>query len=261
VLAAVRGHRFDRTSFDRLFEDMADISVTVVDQPAAALLMTPDALAHFDAVLLYDMPGMDFHVPAEDRPRDVLPSEEFKTGFKAMLEAGIGVVALHHALAGWPAWPEYAELLGGRFLFRAREILGQKIEASGYAHDTSYRAQVVAPNHPVTQGLPAHFEVTDELYLIPVDECGVEPLLRCDHEFTRDNFWSASAAMDGKLRDRTDWHPGEGSNLIGWTKRALSSPLVYLQPGDGPSAYDNPHIRRLVENAIRWVASPEARAG
>ena len=58
VLAAVRGHRFDRTSFDRLFEDMADISVTVVDQPAAALLMTPDALAHFDAVLLYDMPGM-----------------------------------------------------------------------------------------------------------------------------------------------------------------------------------------------------------
>jgi len=27
-----------------------------------------------------------------------------------------------------------------------------------------------------------------------------------------------------------------------------------LQPGDGMSAYDNPHYRRLVENAIRWTA-------
>ncbi len=32
--------------------------------------------------------------------------------------------------------------------------------------------------------------------------------------------------------------------------------LVYLQPGDGPSAYENPHHRRLFENAIRWVNAP-----
>ena len=37
---------------------------------------------------------------------------------------------------------------------------------------------------------------------------------------------------------------------------AINSRLVYLQPGDGPSAYDNPDYRRLVENALRWVATP-----
>ena len=43
-------------------------------------------------------------------------------------------------------------------------------------------------------------------------------------------------------------------------KRARNSPLVYLQPGDGPATYADPNYRRLVENAIRWTASPEARA-
>jgi trehalose utilization protein len=57
---------------------------------------------------------------------------------------------------------------------------------------------------------------------------------------------------------RDDWDHPPGSNLIGWTKRAINSPLVYLQPGDGPPTYANPHYRRLVENAIRWVVA-EAR--
>jgi type 1 glutamine amidotransferase len=35
---------------------------------------------------------------------------------------------------------------------------------------------------------------------------------------------------------------------------AINSRLAYLQPGDGAAAYDNPHYRRLVENAMRWVA-------
>ena len=36
---------------------------------------------------------------------------------------------------------------------------------------------------------------------------------------------------------------------------AINSRLVYLQPGDGPSVYNEPHYRRLVRNAIEWVAA------
>ena len=53
---------------------------------------------------------------------------------------------------------------------------------------------------------------------------------------------------------REGWQHPPGSNLIGWAREAMASRLVYLQPGDGASAYDNSHYRRLVENAIRWVA-------
>jgi len=34
---------------------------------------------------------------------------------------------------------------------------------------------------------------------------------------------------------------------------------VYVQPGDGPAAYGNPHYRRLLGNAINWVASTSHR--
>jgi hypothetical protein len=29
---------------------------------------------------------------------------------------------------------------------------------------------------------------------------------------------------------------------------------VYLQPGDGPSSYADPNVRRLIANAISFVA-------
>jgi type 1 glutamine amidotransferase len=63
----------------------------------------------------------------------------------------------------------------------------------------------------------------------------------------------------GKLNCRDGWDHPPGSNLIGWTKRAAASTLVYLQPGDGASAFANVHYRRLLENAIRWVVAKDPR--
>ena len=54
-LVAVRGHPFDRTAFDAMFQAMDGISATMVDQPAAARLMSPEGMAGFDVLVLYDM--------------------------------------------------------------------------------------------------------------------------------------------------------------------------------------------------------------
>jgi len=251
-LVAVRGHPFDRTAFDALFQSMEGISATMVDQPAAALLMTPAAMRDFDVLVLYDMPGLDFTV-AKDAPAYLEPSQALKDGFRALLEAGKGVVALHHALAGWPLWEEYGEWLGGRFLYHPGTVRGEARLDSGYAHDVAYQAEVVS-DHPVTAGLPPHFAMTDEPYLCEIFEQDVTPLLRSDGDYTRDAFFSADLAVKGRMYDREGWDHPPASNLIGWAKQAINSRLVYLQPGDGPSAYDSPHYRRLVENAIRWVA-------
>ncbi len=258
VLCAVRGHPFDRTAFAALFDGMAGITVTFVDQPAAALLMRPGLEQHFDVLALYDMPGIDF---AGSPPASAVgPDEAFRTGFLALLDKGIGVLALHHALAGWPGWPDYAELLGGRFLYRSDAVRGVLRPDSGYRHGVTYTACVAAPAHPVTAGLPAAFPITDELYLAEVFEDDATTLLRSDHAFVRDGFYSATAAVDGRMFSNDGWeHPG-GSDLIGWVKRARASPLVYLQPGDDAATYANPHYRQLVENALRWLASPEAKA-
>jgi type 1 glutamine amidotransferase len=253
VLVAVRGHPFDRTAFDAVFQGMQGIAATMVDQPAAALLMNPEGMRDFDALVLYDMPGLDFEAP-QHAPEYREPTPALKEGFRALLEAGKGVVALHHALAGWPTWAEYHEWLGGQFFYHPGQSRGQAVPDSGYCHDVTHEVSVVA-DHPVTAGLPASFTLTDELYLGQVFEGDVTPLLRSNAPFDRDHFWSAELAVAGKMYCRDGWEHPAGSNLVGWTKQALNSRLVYLQPGDGPATYDDPHYRRLVENAIRWVAA------
>lgn len=252
-LVAVRGHPFDREAFARVFEGMEGISATMVDQPAAALLMNPEAMRSFDALVLYDMPGLDF-AAGEGAPAYVDPPPEMREGFAALLAEGKGIVALHHALAGWPTWPEYHDWLGGQFLYHPGLVRGQAWPDSGYAHAVTHAVSVVA-DHPVTQGLPESFPLEDELYLCPVFEAEVTPLLRSSAPFTREHFWSADLAVSGRMNCREGWEHPPGSNLVGWCKQVMASRLVYLQPGDGPSAYENPHYRRLVENAIRWVAA------
>lgn len=251
-LVAVRGHPFDRTAFDAMFQAMDGIAATMVDQPAAALLMNPEGMRGFDVLVLYDMPGLDFEAP-QDAPLYLEPDDALKTGFRALLEQGTGVVALHHALAGWPTWTEYHEWLGGQFHYHPGPSLRGPVLDSGYCHDVPHRVQVVA-DHPVTAGLPASFPLVDELYLGQVYEEGVTPLLRSSAAFTRDHFWSADLAVRGEMFSREGWDHPPGSNLVGWARQALNSRLVYLQPGDGAATYDSPDYRKLVENAIRWVA-------
>jgi type 1 glutamine amidotransferase len=255
LLVAVRGHPFDRTAFDAMFQAMEGIAATMVDQPAAAQLMNPEGMAPYDALLLYDMPGLDFDVHEPARPRFVDPGDTVRRGFEALLESGKGIVALHHALAGWPAWPAYGDHLGGHFRYRPREGKPD----SGYRHAVDYVAEVAAREHPVMAGIPASFAMRDELYLADIDEAGVTPLLRARHAFVAEGFHSAAAAMEGRMFDNAGWSHPPGSNLIGWTKKAGNSPLVYLQPGDDRTTYDNPVYRRLVENAVRWVAATSPR--
>ena len=254
ILVAVRGHPFDRNAFDAVFEGMDGISATMVDQPAAAQLMNPDAMAPYGALVLYDMPGMNFSAETA-KPAYIDAGPAFKKGFEDLLLAGKGIVALHHALAGWPAWPFYGEQLGGTFLYRPGILRGRACQDSGYRHDVDYVAEVVAPEHPVMQDVPASFELRDELYLAEIFPDQLTPLLRARHRFTQDGFHSAAAAMHGRLYDNEGWSHPDGSDLIGWAREASNSRLVYLQPGHDHLTYNNPAYRRMVRNAIHWVAA------
>lgn len=256
LFVAVGGHPFEEGPFRTLFEGFR---YDLVYQPEAARKLNPEGMAGYDAVVLYDMPGVDFQV-TEDRPRLPPPEQAVQEGFTRLLQAGKGIVALHHAIAGWPAWAQYAEFLGGAYLYKPGLLRGRPHPDSGYRHDVTYDAVNLRPAHPVLRNTPARFSVTDELYLYEVFEDDVLPLLRADRTFRDDEFYSSIAAMRGKLYDNTGWRRPPGSDLVGWAKPALQSPLVYLQLGHGPETYANPHYRQLLADAITWAASPEAAA-
>lgn len=256
VLVVTKGHPFDRNAFFGMLEAMPGYSFIHVEHPAAQAFFSPEMMAPYDAVLLYDMPGYAFKVP--DGVDLIEPPASYRQGFQRLLEAGTGIVALHHALAGWAAWPDYGEWLGGRFLYQPATVRGQARLDSGYRHDVAFTAQVVG-DHPVTAGVDARFPLVDELYLAEIFEDSVVPLLRADHAFVAGNFYSADQAIHGRMYSNDGWPHPEGSTLIGWVKHAINSPLAYLQCGDGPSAYDNPQVRRLIANALDWVRTPDAR--
>ncbi len=255
LLVAARGHPYERDAFAALFESLEDFCWSLVEQPLAADLLKPDLVDRVDACVFYDMPGVDFTAGAAP----VAPEPEFQAAFLALLEAGMGCVFMHHSIAAWPAWPEYADIVGGRFHYRPASLRGQDWPDSGYRHRVDHEISVQG-EHPVTAGLPGSFRMTDELYLCPIFEDEVIPLLRSDYDFSDANFYSASQAVAGEMHSREGWRHPAGSSLVGWVKRYGSSPIVYIQGGDDPEAYANPHYQRLVHNAVRWVASPEAHA-
>lgn len=254
ILLVTKGHPFEREPFFAMFDEMPGVGWTHVEQPAAQALFDVRHAGAYDAFVLYDMPGIRFH--ADRGPEFLAPDEDFKRRLLQLLEEGKGMVFLHHAIAGWPAWDEYAEILGGRFLYLPAELRGRPCQDSGYRHRVTHNVRVLT-RHPVTEGLPAQFSITDELYLFEVFEDDVEPLLASDYEFTAANFYSAARAVrDREMFSNEGWeHPG-GSNLIGWTKTYGNSRIVYLQCGDDPVAYASPEFRRLIRNAIDWVAEP-----
>jgi uncharacterized protein len=245
------GHPYEAQPFGELLDSLEGWRVTHLIHPEAERLVGDGRAAEADAILFYDMPGYMFSDgSATTRP----PSDAYRNALAARFAAGRGAVAMHHALAGWALWPEWHEWLGGRFLYHREQVRGELRPDSGYRHDVRYRARVIAA-HPVTAGLPQEFEVTDELYLAQVFADTIEPLVAADHAFVADNFFSAAAAIEGRLFDRDGWSHPEGSPYVAWTSRALMAPIVYLQFGDGPSAYANPYVRRLLTNALGFVAS------
>ncbi|HSC61250.1 MAG TPA: hypothetical protein VLC29_08450, partial [Rhizomicrobium sp.] len=94
VLVAAKGHPYLRDPFMAMFDEMDGVSASLVEQPAVQRLMNPEGMEGVDAVVLYDMPGIDFRNGA----RFIEPSEDFKRGFRALLDSGIGIIALHHAI-------------------------------------------------------------------------------------------------------------------------------------------------------------------
>ena len=80
------------------------------------------------------------------------------------------------------------------------------------------------------------------------------PLLRTLHPTGDSHFFSADLAIRGRMNDRSGWQHPPGSDLVGWATTARESRVVYLQPGDGPTAYADANYRTLLRNAIVWTA-------
>lgn len=263
VLIVSKGHDFDHNAFLAMFDDMEGVSATLVQQPAAQVLLRPDNAGAYDAVLFYDMSGIPGIGLLHDGANDTgVPPESYRASIEALLERGTGLVLLNHATVSWPLWPQWRQITGTSFMLQSGLLDGAKVPGSGYRgghgpHPNPTLRLVPQCEHPVLEGLEDGFEITDEIYLkTAAFENRVKPLLRGDYDFVAGNFTPPPLAPPD---EQADWNHPPGSDLIVWANRAGASPVVASDVGDSPAAFGNPGFRRLVGNALRWVSSEEGR--
>lgn len=245
------GHPYEPGPFAELLGALGDWAITHLIHPEGGEADAADAILGADAVLFYDMPGYAF---ADGGVTTRPPSPAFRQAITARFAAGKGAVAMHHALAGWAEWREWHDWLGGQFHY----LRGRHGADSGYRHDVAYEARTLA-DHPVVAGVPEHFAVADELYLCPINEDAIIPLIRAEgFAFTADNFYSAANAVAGAMFSREGWDHPAGSTCVAWESRTCPAPLIYLQFGDGPATYANAHVRRILVQALDYTSGGSA---
>lgn len=218
TLVVTGGHGFDPEPFFKIFSDNAEIEFTAAAHSQTnASVYDRDDLLSYDVVLLYDM------------PQNITEAQKAK--FRALFDQGVGLVVLHHALVSYQQWPEYEQIIGGRYHEPDPNKSGKVTEAVGWQHDVDVPVVIVATNHPVTAGV-RDFTLHDEIYWGFRVGSDVTPLI-------------------------TTTHPKSGKPL-GWARTQGRSRVVFLQPGHGKEAFNDENYRKLLAQSIRWTAN---RAG
>ena len=167
-----------------------------------------DLRGRYDAVVLYDLS------PAI--------SPEGLAHFREFVEAGGGLVVLHHAIVSYQDSDWYRDLVGGRYLPSA----SAGHPASTFLHDVDMNVRVVTP-HPITRGVTLthiHDETYKGMWIAPTNTV----LLATDH-----------ATSDGP---------------VAWVSAYKPARVVYIQLGHGAEAHRDASYRAIVRNAMMWVA-------
>ena len=213
VLIVTGGHEFEHEPFFKVFKDNPEITYQAAEHPNAQALLKPDAARNWDVLVLYDM------------HQEI--TAEAKADFVARLKEGKGLVVLHHAIADYQDWPEYAKIIGARYYLQKTTVDGVEKPRSAYKHGMHFTIRVPDPNHPVTSGVK-DYEILDETYkwFDVAKEC--HPLLTTDEP--------------------------ESNPVIAWAKTYEGARVVYLQSGHDHSAYENPNFQQVLRQAINWVA-------
>ncbi|HWI58530.1 MAG TPA: ThuA domain-containing protein, partial [Bacillota bacterium] len=162
VLVVTGGHDFEKDPFFQVFKENPDITFQAVEHPKAHVLLKADAAKQYDVLVLYDM-----HQEITD---------EAKADFVARLKEGKGLVVLHHAIASYQQWPEYAKIIGARYYLEPTKIDGVEKARSAYKHDVDFTIQVPGADHPVTRGVKP-FKIHDETYRLFDVAKDCQPLL------------------------------------------------------------------------------------
>jgi type 1 glutamine amidotransferase len=213
ILVITGGHDYKIDQFNQMLSSLGkNITYQIAELPAAYDMFLPENRNKYDVLVFYHM-----WQKITDGQANVLAN---------CIREGKPLVALHHSICAYDDWPEYTNIIGGRYFHKLSIINGKEYPASSYIHDLHFKVRIVNPQNPVTTGL-TDFEIFDETYKGFYVEDGVTPLLTTDETTS--------------------------TSIIGWSKTYGKARVVTLQSGHDVPTFENPNYRKLLKQAIEWV--------
>jgi len=213
ILVITGGHGYKTEQFNQMLGSMEPlITYQIAELPGAYEMFKPENRDKFDVLVFYHMWQTI--------------TEEQKTLFAECIKDGKPVVALHHSICAFDDWPEYWNIIGGKYFHKPTVFKSKHYPACSYIHDLHFNVRIADKKHPVTRGLK-DFPIFDETYKGYYVEEGVTPLL-------------------------TTSEPSS-TPTIGWAKKYGKSRIVVLQSGHDVPTFENPDFRKLLKQAIEWV--------
>lgn len=210
ILVVTGGHDFEEKEFYEMFNSFNNVDYDKVIQPAANELINSPKINEYEAIVFYDM------------YQEITGAQ--KNAYLNVLASGKGMVFLHHSLVSYQFWPEFQNIIGGKYVL---EKSGNNPKST-YKHDVDILVQILDRNHPITKDLN-DFNIHDEVYGSYIVNNDVIPLLKTDHP--------------------------ESTKTIAWHHQYKNSRIVYLQSGHDHHAYENINFRQLLLKAINWASS------
>ena len=213
ILVMTGGHDYNDESFKEMLTSLGpDITYQMAEFPAAYDMFLPVNRGKYDVLVFYHM-------------WDKITDDQARM-FVDCIKSGKPVVVLHHSLCAFESWPEYRNIIGGKYFLNLATVNGKEYPAGSYIHDLSFRVKIINPNHQVTKGI-SDFDIFDETYKNYYVAEDVTPLLTTDEPTSEP--------------------------VIGWTKKYGKARIVVFQSGHDTPTLENPDYRRLLKQAIEWV--------
>ena len=213
ILVITGGHDYKVEQFNQMLASLGDnIKYQISELPEAYDMFLPENRSKYDVLVFYHM----WQKITEKQAADM----------SDCIRQGKPLVVLHHSICAYDDWPEYLNIIGGKYFHKPTTINGKEYPASTYIHDLHFKVNIVDIENPVTRGL-SDFEIFDETYNGFYVEKGVTPLL-------------------------TTTEP-TSTPVIGWSKKYGKARIVTLQSGHDVATFENPNFRKLLKQSIEWV--------
>ena len=207
------GHEYEKEAFEDVFKGHEDIKCVQYELKDDSEIFEDISGWDYDVIVLYNM------------TQNI--SDNRKANFKKLLEDGVGLFMTHHSMGAWNGWDEYRKIIGTKFMLKAGEVDGKKLEMSVYKHDVDMEVHVEPVKNTVTLDMK-DFAIHDETY----NKC-----------------WFAA---DNVVLLTTD-EPTSNREIC-WVRGYGKARVCGLELGHDSKAYANDAYRRLIAMGIRYCA-------